>query len=43
MVIDTILRSFSKEHDEKIHGCAYLMYLWFDKVKEFPKPRKKKK
>lgn len=41
MVIDTILRSFAKEHEEKIHGCAYLMYLWFDKLKDFPKKKKK--
>lgn len=28
--INTILRSFTREHNEKIHGCAYLMWMWFE-------------
>jgi hypothetical protein len=31
--INTILRSFTKEHNDKIRGCAYLMNMWFDIVK----------
>lgn len=30
--INTILRSFTMEHNEKIRGCAYLMWMWFDVV-----------
>ena len=28
--INTILRSFTKDHNDKIRGCAYLMNMWFD-------------
>ena len=28
--IHTILRSFTRDHAEKIHGCAYLMQMWFE-------------
>jgi len=40
--ITTILRSFTREHNEKLHGCAYLMNLWFDKLQDFPTIQKRK-
>ena len=36
--IGTIMSSWNPKHEHKEAGCAFLLYLWFDEVKNYKKP-----